>query len=391
MSVTRTNIPHSAVRLHGELPASEMVGYFARAYERLAPTVSIKGFRPGAAPKAMVLSHIGIDRYTQEAINLAIIDSYYQAIHREQLVPLHQPAVVIHACGVDEPLVYDATVDVLPVVDPGDYRHVRVRLPSKSVDVSDEEVTTVLTRLRFQAASVTDVERPAQQGDRVEVNFTGSVHGVVRDQLTSQHHPIILGESHLVPGFEEALVGLSKGEEKRFQLTVDREPVTFDVECLAVQSVMLPALTNEFAQTFGHAAVAALRTAIRKGISDEKTDQWRQRCESVVLEALRTSINLDLPTSLVEQETDRRMATLKQRFGVAFNTFLEQRYGGKLSTLRDELRVESEKSVSAGLILGAIAEREQLVPKGGAKTPEEQSTVMRSTLDRLIGFAEGKK
>jgi FKBP-type peptidyl-prolyl cis-trans isomerase (trigger factor) len=85
------------------------------------------------------------------------------------------------------------------------------------------------------------------------------------------------------------------------------------------------------------------------------------------------------------------MATLKQRFGVAFNTFLEQRYGGKLSTLRDELRVESEKSVSAGLILGAIAEREQLVPKGGAKTPEEQSTVMRSTLDRLIGFAEGKK
>ncbi len=390
MKTTLKRLPKSQVQLLITVPQPQMVEFFARAYERLAPSVSIKGFRPGVAPKTMVLERIGIDRYTQEAVNLAIIDSYYQAIHQEKLVPLHQPAVAMHEYGVDSQLRYDATVDVLPTVDPGAYQKLKVQLPTESTTATDDEVQTVLKRLRLQAATFTDVDRPAQTGDRIEITFTGKVKGVVQDDLTSQHYPIVIGETPIIPGFAQALVGLKKGESKPFKLTVNKRPVEFLVDALEVQSVTLPELDAAFAKNFGHDTVEALTDALKQGIEAEQQEQLRRKQETAVLEALRQSIKLELPQSLVHQEIDRRIQSIREQLGVTFDTFLQKRYEGQLEQLRTSLSDEAERSVASGLILGEIAQREGLVPKGGAKTPDEQAGVMRSTLDRLIQYASKK-
>src|SRR3990167_8319441 len=111
MKTTLKRLSHSQVQLSITVEQTQMVEFFARAFERLAPSVAIKGFRSGTAPKSMVLERIGIDRYTQEAVNLAVIDGYYRAVHEQKLVPLHQPAVAMHEYGVDSALIFDATVD----------------------------------------------------------------------------------------------------------------------------------------------------------------------------------------------------------------------------------------------------------------------------------------
>lgn len=391
MNVTTKKLPQSVVQLHITVDAGDMVVYFARAYERLAPTVAIKGFRPGNAPKSMVLERIGIDRYTQEAINLAIIDSYYQSVHQEQIVPLTQPAVAIHEFGVESPLVYDATVDVLPAIELGNYQKLSVKLPSEPTTATDEEIETVLRRLRLQAATFADVDRAAANGDRVEISFTGKVRGVVQDDLTSQHYPILIGDTPLIPGFEQKLIGLTKGETKTFKLTLDKRAVDFSVDCEAVQSVTLPELNADFAKSFGHDGVEPLKEALRSGIENEKLEQRRHQQEEVILESLQKIVKLELPQSLVEQEIDRRIESIKQQLGVTFDKFLTERHEGKLESLRKSLADECKRSVSAGLILGEIAQQEKLVPVGGAKTPEEQRDVMRSTIDKLIEYAEGKK
>ena len=402
MKITRKNLPHSSVELHVEVDQSKMVEFFARAYERLAPTVTIKGFRPGAAPKTMVLERIGIDRYTQEAINVAIIDTYYHAVHQEKIVPLTQPAVNIREYGAESPLVYDATVDVLPTVELGDYTKLKVKLPSESADATEKEVETVLKRVRLQAATFADADRPAAKGDRVELNFTGKVKGVVQDSLTSQHYPMILGETPLIPGFEDELIGLKKGDEKSFKLTVNptspsglrgasKEKVDFDVECLDVQVVTLPEVNAEFTKNFGHDSVDALTDALKKGIQGEKEDRLRHDREEVILEALIKQTKLDLPQSLIDQELTRRMQSIQQQFGPGFERFLKERYEDSIDKFRESLKGDAERSVAAGLILGEVAQREKLVPNGGAKTPEEQSGVMKATLDRLISFVDGKK
>ena len=396
MKTSIKRLPHSQVQLTITVEQPQMVEFFARAFERLAPGVSIKGFRPGSAPKSMILERIGIDRYTQEAVDLAVVDSYYRAVHQEKLIPLHQPAVVMHEFGVDSALTFDATVDVLPTVDPGKYQQLKVKLPAESTGASSDEVEIVLKRLRLQAATFADVDRPAALGDRIEIHFTGKIKGVVQDDLTSQHYPMILGETPLIPGFEAELIGLKKGDEKTFTLKKVNDPSTklgtsrtveFLVECLEVQETKLPELETAFAKNFGHDTVEALQGALKKGIEDEKTEQLRRKQETAVLEALRKSIQLDPPQSIIHQEVDRRIAALREQFGVTFDKFLKERYDGLLENLHKNLQPEAEKSVSAGLILGEIASREKLVPDGGAKTPEEQSTVMRTTLDKLIGYA----
>lgn len=402
MKTTVNKLPHSQIQLTIEVEQPTMLEYFARAFERLAPSVAIKGFRPGNAPKSLVLEKIGIDRYTQEAVNLAVIDTYYQAVHEHKLVPLHQPAVAMHEYGPDTSLVYDATVDVLPTVEVGRYQQLEVKLPTESTAADAQEVETVLKRLRLQAATFSPVDRPAQLSDRLEIHFTGKVKGVVQDDLTSQNYPMILGETPLIPGFEQELIGLKKDEEKTFKLTVEsasrtgqpgagKRHVEFVVQCLDVQATKLPELDESFAKNFGHDTVEALNAALKTGIESEKAEQLRRKQETAVLEALRTSITVELPQSLVHQEINRRIASIREQLGVTFDKLVAERYEGKLENLHKSLHDEAEKSVSAGLILGEIAQREKLVPEGGAKTPEEQSSVMRNTLDRLIEFAAGKK
>ena len=387
MKITTKKLPKSAMELHIEVEQSQMVEYFAQAYERLVPTISIKGFRPGSAPKSMVLERIGIDRYTQEAVNLAIMDTYYHAVHQEKIVPLTQPAVAIHEFGVDSQLTYDATVDVLPEVKVGDYKKIKVKLPDEKTDATHEEIETVTRRLRLQSATFEAVDRAAKTGDRVEIHFTGKVKGVVQDDLTSQHYPIIIGDTPIIPGFEKELVGLKKGESKSFKLKVNDRNVEFSVDCVEVQTVQLLELNDKFASTFGHDTVKALTEALKTGIETEKKERARHQREEAVLEALQKTIKVELPESLIEQEIDRRIEMIHQQLGVTFDKFLQERYQGKLEELRKNLREESIRSVSAGLILGEIAQAEDLVPKGGAKTPEEQNDVMRNTFDKLIAYA----
>jgi len=391
MNITTKKLPKSAVQLHVEVDEKQMVEYFGRAYERLASSVQIKGFRPGAAPKSMILDQIGIDRYTQEAVNLAIVDTYYRAVHEEKLVPLTQPAVAIHEFGVDEKLVYDATVDVLPVIELGDYKKLKVKLTSESTDATDEDVQIVLRRLRLQAASFEIVDRPAADGDRVELNFTGKEKGVVQDDLTSQHYPIILGDTPLIPGFQENLVGLKKGESKSFKLKVDKRSIEFTVDCLEVESVSMPTLDDAFAKTFGHDTVEALTTALKAGIENEKKERQHHDHEQAIVEALEKSVKVEIPQSLIEQEIDRRVESIREQLGVTFDKFLAERHQGKIESLRATLTDECERSVKAGLILGEVAQKEKLVPVGGAKTPEEQRDVMHQTVDKLISYVSPKK
>ena len=390
MNITTKKLPHSAVQLHVTVEKTKMVEFFAKAFERLASTVAIKGFRPGTAPKAMVLERIGIDRYTQEAVNLAIIDTYYHAVHDEKLVPLSQPAVSIHEFGIDSALVYDATVDVLPEVELGDYKKINPKLSKDKIEATDEEVEIVLRRLRLQSATFATVDRATEKGDRVEVHFTGKEKGVVQDDLTSQHYPIILGDSPIIPGFEKELIGIKKGDTKTFKLKVDKREVDFSVDCVVVESVTLPELDKKFSGSFGHDSVKTLSEALKKGIETEKQERLRQHQEEAILESLQKLIKIELPESLVNQEIDRRIDGIRKQLGVTFDKFLTERYSGSLEDLRKNLLVESERSVSAGLILGEIAQAENLVPKGGAKTAEEQNDVMRSTFDKLIEHVSKK-
>lgn len=375
-----------------EVPAIAMAGYFEAAYKKLAPSVEIKGFRPGAAPKLMTIQRIGQDRYFQTALDLALPDSYALACQQLEIRPVAPPEIAIQGYGEGAPLTFTVAVDVIPDVDPGQYSKVKVKTSEPDTAVKVAEVNEVLERLRKQQATVVVVDRAAKLGDRVEVDYVGMVKGVKRDDLSSQHHPVILGDKILTPKLEEAIVGHTKGDTFSVSDKIKDDTVEFTVIIHDVYEITLPEIDTKFAEQFGRKSADDLKTAIEDQLKSEKVDAERRELEGKVLEAVLAKATLDVPRSLVEEEITRRLNSVQQQFGAMLGKLLESQKKTE-NDLRKEFEPEAEQSVKLGLLLGEIAKRENF---GADRTKDEddaafQRRVVRRTINFLVASATGIK
>lgn len=385
MKIKRENLAKSRVRLNIEVPKTEIKAFFDRAYEKLAPTVNIKGFRAGKAPKLMVIEAVGQNRYNSEALNLALAQTYFVAAKQEKIIPITQPAVAIKQFSQDQDFIFQAEVDVLPKIELGDYEKIRVKYKKQVFTATKEEVDKIITRLRYQSAQFNLVDREAKKGDRVEIEFEGFEKRVRLENFCSKNYPLILGEGVLLPGFEEKIIGAKKGQEKEFNLKVKDKRIDFKVKVLDVKEVKLPELNTDFAKKFGHDNMDNLIKAVSENIVKEKEMRDKNQLEGQILEKLSEKIKAEIPESLIEQEIARKIMELQQRMGPGFNDFIEKS-GKKMEDIRKELRPQAEKSVKIGLALGEAA-KDLSFTKDKPKTEEEQKLVVRKTIDKLVELA----
>lgn len=394
MNIKVEKLPHSRVKLAIEVSKDQVGKFFDEAYKKLAPSVNIKGFRAGRAPKILVLEAVGQNRYNSEALNLAIPQSYFQAVSQEKLIPITQPAVAIKQFKEGDDFLYDAEVDVMPEIKIGDYKSVKIKNQSSKIkyEASEKEIDIIIKRLRYQDAKFNDVAREAKIDDRVEINFEGYENKVKLENFTSNNYPLILGEGVLVKGFEENLIGMKKDDEKEFSLKVPSQTkggkdkkIDFKVKINNIKEVVLSELGAEFAKKFGHNSIESLRKAIGENIIKEKQMKDTMRLEQEVLEKLAAKTVVDLPLCLIEQEVSRKITELQQRVGPSFTSFLEKS-GKTINDLRKDLAPQAEKTVKIGLMLGELA-KEFGLAKNKPKDEQEQKEIVRKTVDKLIEFA----
>lgn len=393
METKLEKLSKSRVKLNIKVPKEKMVDFFADAYKRLAPTIEIKGFRPGGAPKAMILEAIGLGKYHQQALDLALPWSYSEAIKNEKINPIQPPAIAMKQIGEDQDLIYEAEVDIIPEINLGNYQKIRVKYKPTKYTASLEEVEKVVKKLIYQAATFEEVNRPVQKDDRAEIDFEGTVDKVKQENLCSKNYPLIVGSDILIPGFEEKILAMKKGEEKEFDLNVPHvkdkdktKKVRFKVKLNKVDKVILPKLDEIFAKKFGHKNMEDLKKAIAKSIVLEKDMQAKRKLEDEVLTKLIAGMKIDLPESLVEQEISRRISQIQAQTGPSLDKILEK-MEKTLPDLRQDLRSESEKTIKIGLALGEVAKQEGLVPFGAAKDENAQREITRKTIDKLIEIA----
>ncbi len=394
-SITPKNhkkLPHSRHEFDVEVSPARMSTYFEHAYARLAPAVEIKGFRPGQAPRLMTIQKIGQQRYFQEAMDLALPATYAEAMKSLELRPVAPPEISIQSYGEGAPLVYHVTVDVIPDVDPGEYAKVRVKATTPDTAVNADEVNDVLERLRKQQAQTKEVDRPAKKGDRVEIDYVGTVDNVKRDDLSSQHFPVILGDEVLPKDLEASLVGKKKGDAYELETKVEKQAVKFSITVHSVAEVTLPEVDAAFAKQFGRKDADDLKDAIKKQLALEKADVARKELEEKVLDAVLKKAKVELPKSLVEEEITRRVEHIKSQLGVMYPKFLEQK---KLTEekIRKEFEAPAEQSVKTGLVLGEIAKKEGFgkEQKEGEDDAAFQRRVVRRVVDFLVASATGEK
>lgn len=391
MDTKLKRLPKSRVELTITVPAEHMAGYFASAFQDLAAELELPGFRKGHVPDVLARERIGEQRLTEAAVDRALPRTYTDAIREEKLIPLGEPTVHVTDVGRDKPFAYTAEVDVFPAVDPANYQAVRVSAKKYAAEaVKPAEVDAALFRLRRAASTTAEVERPAQQGDLVEVTYAGTVQGVARENLQSKNHPIIIGEGMVVAGFEEALIGMKIGEEKTVEVAIPTpdnktEQATFLLKLEKVSEIQVPELDHELAKRFGKASPAEVRAAIEQQLTETAERDAHAKLENAVIEAVLAKVKVDLPETFIQHEIHRqfdRWGEELQRMGQTVGQWLAREKKTRQEFL-DEIRPQAELAVKTSLTLRAIAEKEGFLPESAA-SKEDQTKVIEKTVHHLV-------
>jgi len=370
MEIIKSATDSNHIKLAIQLTSSEWEAVLTKASEKLAQGIKIDGFREGKAPRDVVIAKAGEARVISEAIELAVEQYYPVAVRQENLRPIAFPKVSVEKGNLTEALEFTAEMAVLPEVVLGDYS--KIKLTKKVEPVGDAEVEAVLKSLQKKAVEFQEVERQAQMGDWTEIDFEGFVEGKPFEGGNSKKHPLILGDKVFIPGFEEGLVGLGKGEEKDVDVTFPSDyhnkdlagkPAKFKVKMNLVKAVNYPEIDDEFAKKHaGQESLEVLKADIKKYLTEEAQKKAEEGVrENALLELVKVA-KIDLPAEMIDQELDSMVHDLKhqaEQSGASFEDYLKKA-GVNEAGLKAQWREQAEQRVRIGLALEAFRDAEKI-------------------------------
>ncbi len=365
MKVAVEDISPVKKKLNIEIAPDSVLKEMDKAISDVAKKAKIPGFRPGKAPKAIVEKHYG-EEVRSEVMNRLISDSYLKALQEHSLSPVDVPEIDnVSSLAKGSPLTFTATVEVRPNIVLGIYDGIEVK--EKDITVSDEEVSQTIDRLREMYAQLEVVEgRPLEKNDTAIIDFEGHREGKPIDGAKASDYMLAMGTNSLIPGFEDQLTGMNRGEMREINVTFPSDynkkdlagkDADFKVTLKEIKKKVLPELNDEFAKDIGgNKSVDELRDGIKKDLEARKRDELASAQREELLSKLVDAHTFDVPPGMVERELQamaRQQATRMARQGRDVKSF-------DIANFREENRALAEKRVRGLLILDAIAEKEKV-------------------------------
>lgn len=352
-------------KLTVEVPFEEIQPSLDAAYKKIAQQINVPGFRRGKVPPMVIDRQVGRGVVLDEAINQVVPEKYLEALQENELVPLAQPEVEVTKLDDRELLEFTAEVDVRPTFEVPAYDDVTASVDD--VEVTDEDVTEQLDAMREKFGTLADVERPAADGDHVVIDLKATQDGEVVEGAEVSGMSYQVGRGGMIDGLDEALTGVSAGEEKTFTTQlVGGDLVGQDVEVAVkvtqVQEQELPELDDEFAQLASEFDTLEELTAdVKERLGRGKRLEQAAAARDAVLEALLERVEIPLPDSVVTEELNSRRQQIEQQLAMAGMT-MEKYLDDEEQTI-DEFEADLEKrvrdAVAAQFLLDEIAKREE--------------------------------
>ncbi|MEA3398526.1 MAG: trigger factor, partial [Patescibacteria group bacterium] len=279
------------VELTIELTADEYQPFLVEAAKKISEDVKISGFRPGKADLETVKQRAGEDRVWREALEPAVKKTFVQALDREKLVTVGSPKIDVIKLAPGNPVVYKATVSLLPDAELGDYS--KITIAKNQAEIKDEEINKVLSDLQKSRAKETLMDKKAEKGDKVEIDFETFLDKIPVDHGKNVKFPLVIGEGTFIPGFEDQLIGMAKDEKKEFKLEFPKNyhqknlagrMVDFKVKVNAVYKIDLPDLNNDFAKGLGNfKTLEDLKNQIKNNLKTEAEKKEDRRLEEEII------------------------------------------------------------------------------------------------------------
>lgn len=359
----------STVELVIEVGAEEFEAAVQKVYLKQRGKIAIPGFRKGHAPRKIIEAMYGTGVFYEDAINDVYPGAYAQAVEQEKLDAVAWPSVEVVSVG-KEGLTFKAVVTVRPEVKLGQYKDLTAEKPA--VTVTDEDIEGELKPYMNRATRMVTVDRPAENGDTVVIDFEGFMDGKPFDGGKGEGHSLELGSNSFIPGFEDQLVGAKAGDEKDVNVSFPEDyhaqelagkPALFKVKVHEVKEKQLPTLDDEFAKD-----VSEFDTldAFKKDLADKLTKRREEQAErtfqAAVMEQVMNNMEVDIPDAMVEFEADNMVNDMAQRIqsqGIPFDQYLSM-MGMNMNMMHEQAKAAAMERVRRDLALGAVVDAEQI-------------------------------
>ncbi|NAR19146.1 trigger factor [Acinetobacter haemolyticus] len=361
MQVTTEAVSGVARRLNVSVPTSRVNEQFEARLKRTAKTVKINGFRPGKVPLNVVRREYGASIY-QEVVNDVIRDTVFEAIQQEKINAVGIPNIE-KVENKDDALVYEATVEVYPEVEVKAFADLEVE--RKSSEINDKDVDVMIENLQKQRASWTETKGMAKKDMQVTFDFEGTVDGEKFEGGAAEDFKLVLGSGRMIPGFEDGIIGMKKGEEKVIDVTFPEDyqaenlagkAAQFKITVKLVEKQKLPEIDAEFLKIFGlteEEGLDKLKADVRKNMEREVRNGLRNQVKQAAFDALVAANEIEVPASMVAQEIDRQRQQMIQQFTQQFGAQGAGAFDS--SMLPDELfKEQAEKSVKLGVLVSKV-------------------------------------
>jgi len=365
MTAALENIGQLERRLVMAVPVADIDRQVGERLKRLARTIRMAGFRPGKVPLKLVEQTYG-PQVRSEVIGDAVQQSFTDAVRDRNLRVAGYPRIERKEGAPEGELQFSATFEVYPEISPGDLAGVTIERPVLAV--GDPEVDKTIEVLRKQRIRHEPVERPAASGDRVTVDFTGTVDGAEFAGGKAADHAFVLGEGRMLPDFEAGVTGLAAGGSKTVPVAFPADYqakelagrlASFAITVKKVEAARLPEVDAEFARSLGVADgdLARMRTEVKANVEREVKQRLGAQLKSRVMQALLDSTRPDLPKSLVDTETERLVSGARADL---------QSRGLKMENVPIDPRLfedQAKRRVALGLIVAEMVKRFDLAAK----------------------------
>jgi trigger factor len=310
-------------KLTVQVPSETIETEVANRLKSLQGRVKIDGFRPGKVPLQVVKQRYG-QQVLQEVAGEIMENSFRDALNQENLRPAGDPVINPPTIKSGQPLEFTASFEIYPEVALAPVSDLKVTQYNASVQ--DVDIDNMLETLRKQSAKWNEVERAAEDGDRVTVDFVGTVDGVAFEGGSATSVPLVLGSGGMIPGFEEQVKGLSKGEKGTVKVTFPEDyqaehlqgkEAEFAVTVNLVEAPELPAVDDEFAKAFGIAegGLDRLKQDISANMERELDNRIRAEVKNNVMDQLATANPMEIPDAIVKQEAESMKAQAESQQG----------------------------------------------------------------------------
>ena len=372
MNVKVEELENSEVKLEITVSAEKFEEGMNKAFFKNAKYFSVPGFRKGKAPRARVEKYYGEHVLYEDAFNEIAPEIYEEALKENNIEAVARPEIDITQIGNGKDLIFTAIVTVKPKVELGKYKGIKIE--KKEYPVTDEDVDNAIKAMVEKNARIItcDDDKILEKGDTAVIDFEGFVGGEAFEGGKGENYSLEIGSNIFIPGFEDQLIGLKKGEEtdvnvsfpeNYFSKELAGKPATFKVKVNEIKTKEYPKMDDEFAKDVSEFdTLKELKADTRAHLEEENSRRAKYEMEEDAIEEVTHSAKIDIPAKMLDAEIDGYIHDMNHRLehqGMTLDMYM-QMMNTDLASVREQFRGKAENNIMTRLVLEAIFEAEKI-------------------------------